>query len=249
MFLKNLIAGSFYSGVGSRKTPLHILYVLSLLSYVFERNGLKLRSGGALGADTAFLDALLYPESNSQIFVTNKSIKPHYYNPKELYGLSFDGLYRQAMRLIMDNRLHKNWESCSSVALDLHNRNVFQVLGVDLETPSQFVLCWTGRGESDFSETTQLTGGTGTAINTASFYGIPVFNLGDPSVLVEAIAFIEQNIDVIDFQFINSIVPYSRVVKRESYFSQLGAIKRDLSAALNDCGCNLSDKMIRVLSL
>lgn len=239
MYNSYLIENGFYSGVGSRKAPLFVLYLFSLLAQVFEQKGMILRSGGALGADSAFSDALSAPESRSQLFVTNSVRKPNYFNPQTIYGQSFDGLYRQAMRLIMDNRLHKKWENCSQVALDLHNRNVFQVLGLDLKTHSEFVLCWTPRGEKTYAETGQYTGGTGTAINTAAVNHIPVFNLANEIDLIYTLDFILKNIDCIDFQKVYSILPNSKVVEQVSYGDQLHIIARDLNYIVRQCGFEL----------
>jgi len=44
----------FYTGVGSRKTPLSILKVMRKLGYKLAIDGWMLRSGGADGADSAF---------------------------------------------------------------------------------------------------------------------------------------------------------------------------------------------------
>lgn len=51
----------------------------------------------------------------------------------------------------------------------LHGRNAFQCAGLDLNTPSKFLICWTPDGE--------IIGGTATSINISLVYGIPVFNL------------------------------------------------------------------------
>lgn len=61
------------------------------------------------------------------------------------------------------------WHRCSEYARKLHARNGFQILGRDLFSPSQFVVCWTKDGGP--------TGGTGQAIRLATAYQVPVFNL------------------------------------------------------------------------
>ena len=45
----------------------------------------------------------------------------------------------------------------------------FQVLGSSLDSPAEFVLCWTADGEA--------SGGTGQALRIAASHGVPVFNL------------------------------------------------------------------------
>ncbi len=54
-------------------------------------------------------------------------------------------------------------------------RNCYQVLGEDLSTPVDFVVCWTPDGAE--SETSRKTGGTGQAIRIAADLGIRVYNL------------------------------------------------------------------------
>lgn len=70
----------------------------------------------------------------------------------------------------MASKFHPNWANVGDTGRDYHARNVCQVLGVDLGTPSKFVMCWTQDGKTK--------GGTATAIRVAEHHNIPVFNLG-----------------------------------------------------------------------
>lgn len=56
-------------------------------------------------------------------------------------------------------------------------RNVFQVLGPDLDARARFILCWTPDGCCSWRKRTKASGGTGHAIALASLAGVPVFNL------------------------------------------------------------------------
>ena len=67
-------------------------------------------------------------------------------------------------------KYHPSWTSCTHGAKKLHARNVCQILGQDLKTPSDLVICWTPGG--------QLKGGTATALRIAKDYGIKIENLG-----------------------------------------------------------------------
>jgi hypothetical protein len=75
--------------------------------------------------------------------------------------------------------MHPAWPRLSQGAQRLHARNCHQVLGLDLRTPSAFVVCWTPNGSG--------SGGTGTAIKLACSRNIPVFDLGKPSNDLEAL--------------------------------------------------------------
>lgn len=149
-----------YTGVGSRETPEHIQQLMFQCAKSLTGLGYTLRSGGAEGADTAF-------ESGSDL--------------KEIY-LPWAGFNNRHMmndsEIVLENieameiaaTHHPAWERCSQGAMKMHTRNVHQILGKDLRSPSEFLLCWTPNGAT--------TGGTGQAIRLAEYYEVPIFNLG-----------------------------------------------------------------------
>ena len=73
--------------------------------------------------------------------------------------------------------VHPAWNSCSQGARKLHARNAYQVLGSNLETPADFVICWTPDGCETPETRTRRTGGTGQAIAIARLANVPVINL------------------------------------------------------------------------
>ena len=155
---------SFYSGIGSRNTPKDVLLEMEKLAISLELKGYCLRSGGADGADQAFERGVLnskhiyLPWKN---FCGNKSIR---FPPKPK---AFE----------MASEIHPNWNYLKHGAKLLHARNMHQVLGDNLDIPSDFVLCWTPDGAESESQTSRTTGGTGSAIRLADRIGIPVVNL------------------------------------------------------------------------
>ncbi len=148
----------YYTGVGARKTPLDILNLMTQIAFKLHKLGYWLRSGGADGADTAFERGALH---NKRIFYANDTTK-------------------EAMDIAA--YFHPAWGRCSIFAKKLHGRNAFQVLGRDLNKPSQLLICWTPDGCITHTGPPGIgrssnTGGTGTAISIASHYGVPVHNL------------------------------------------------------------------------
>jgi len=143
----------YYTGVGSRSTPPHILAIITKIAMKLDTLGYTLRSGGAKGADTAF-----------EIGALNKNI----YYARDATD--------KAMQIA--SQFHPNWTACSQYTKMLHGRNAFQVLGKDLNHPSTFLLCWTPDGCIDHNTRTRQTGGTGTAISIANAHNVPVSNLG-----------------------------------------------------------------------
>lgn len=156
----------YFTGIGSRSTPKDICEIMSIIPIFLNKDhGYILRSGGAPGADLAFETFLSNDVKN--IYLPWKGFND---NKSQLYNVT-TGAYSIA------EKFHPAWKSLSQAGKKLHARNVYQVLGEDLNTPSDFVLCWT----ADFCESHETrsreTGGTGTAISIASYFNVPVFNM------------------------------------------------------------------------
>lgn len=79
------------------------------------------------------------------------------------------------------SEVHPAWDKCNEWARGMHSRNCHQILGYDLKSPVDAVVCWTPNGN--------VQGGTATAIRIAMKYNIPVFNLGrsDKDVVIQEI--------------------------------------------------------------
>jgi hypothetical protein len=137
-----------YTGVGSRKTPKDICELMTLAARRLQNNGWHLRSGGAYGADTAFASGTTGDDAHTIFLPGNVCSEAE----------------------VTASRIHPAWNTCSTYARRLHARNVYQVLGRDMRTPSKGLICWTPRGES--------VGGTRTAIVLALKHNVPVINLG-----------------------------------------------------------------------
>ena len=86
------------------------------------------------------------------------------------------------------SEVHPAWDRCNKWARGMHSRNCHQILGYDLQSPVDAVICWTPDGK--------IQGGTATAIRIALKYNIPVFNLGTKdkeSVLQSIKKFLEES--------------------------------------------------------
>ena len=88
------------------------------------------------------------------------------------------------------SEVHPAWDRCNDWARGMHSRNCHQILGYDLQSPVDAVICWTPDGA--------VVGGTATAIRIAMKYDIRVFNLGvldKESVLNDIKNFLESRKD------------------------------------------------------
>jgi hypothetical protein len=161
-----------YAGIGSRETPDDILSVMTECARLLCARGWRLRTGGAPGADTAFLSGCLLwcpPDP------------PNY----ELY-LPWPGFSDQAPPTLdrptataynIASHYHPRWNLLSRGPRALHARNVHQVLGRDCNDPVKMIVCWTKDGSLTGHGNT--TGGTGQALRIVGGEapGAQVFNL------------------------------------------------------------------------
>lgn len=152
-----------YTGIGSRKTPEFICGKMKLIAQHLQEKGYTLRSGGAEGADVGFEQG------------TTK---------REIY-IPWNGFNQSSSRLVgagpkaleMASKIHPAWSRLTDPIKKLMGRNCYQVLGMLLDNPSKFVICWTEDGVESSNNVTINTGGTGFAIRLATEYKVPVVNL------------------------------------------------------------------------
>lgn len=155
--MQSLASMKYFSGIGSRKTPSDICQLFGKIStHLCDVHGYTLRSGGADGADLAFEQTA----SNKDIYLPWKLFNN---NESLLYDVCDDAK-------TMAQTIHPKKTYLVGPSLLLHARNCYQVLGKDLNTPSDFLLCWTEDGKT--------IGGTATAIKLAIKHDIPVLNFG-----------------------------------------------------------------------
>ena len=150
------MAVKYYTGIGSRETPKEIGEIINKIAVKLEELEYVLRSGGAGGSDTYFAEKI----KNKEIFIPWKSFGEGIV-PKET---------QFSHNLLKE--VHPAYDKLSQGALKLHLRNVNQVLGEDLVTPSSFLICWAKTDNKNIP-----TGGTRTAWKIAEKYKIPRFNL------------------------------------------------------------------------
>lgn len=151
----------YYTGIGSRRTPPDILSMMTLIAKTLYNMHYVLRSGAADGADSAFEEGA---GVHKEIFIPWNG-----FNNRKIGETGvIPNVSDEAMRIA--GEYHPAWHRCSFTAKKLHARNVYQVLGLNLDEPSNFVICWTPNGSG--------SGGTGQAIRIAKVHNIPVFDLG-----------------------------------------------------------------------
>ena len=147
----------YYTGIGSRESPDFVCLAMTEIARILESYGYTLRSGGADGADLAFVAGVT---SLKDIYLPEKGFNR---STSSLFNVGTDAI-------ALASTIHPAWDKCKTRARLLHARNCYQVLGQNLDDPSDFLICWT--------ENAEKRGGTRTAIVLAEKNKIPVLNLG-----------------------------------------------------------------------
>lgn len=163
-----------YAGIGSRTTPAAVLSLMHRIAARLSELGYTLLSGGATGADSAFASGA----SKKEIYLPWPGFSGNH--------SVFDRPGAEAFRVA--SCLHPTWNHCKEQVQALHARNAHEILGQDLRSPVDFVVCWTPDGCESELQRTRLTGGTGQAIALADRWGIPVINLAHGKDAVHRLA-------------------------------------------------------------
>lgn len=153
-----------YAGVGSRNTPAAVCDLMRGIAATLSERGWMLRSGHADGADQAFEDGCT---GTKEIYIPWQGFNKGRHGHNDTYAVHCLKNHLQALDIAQQT--HPNWKACSDAVQMLHTRNVYQILGMNLDTPVSMVICWTKDGHA--------SGGTGQAIRLATHLAIPVFNL------------------------------------------------------------------------
>ncbi len=160
----------YFTCIGARDCPEDILKLVKKISAAFcSLEDFCMRSGGARGADSASYEGAIHVSGAMEIYI-----------PWTLFNKDISDVFTiipEPTEALIDlaAKFHPRWDSLDFKAKALIMRNGCQVLGEDLKTPSEFVVCWTKDGKA--------SGGTGQAIRIAEHYKIPIFNLFNKGAL------------------------------------------------------------------
>ena len=175
--------------VGSRETPQDVLELMRKIGHYFCDTNFRGRSGGAPGADTAFFEgakrSVRYDSVGFDVYLPNSWLfaKPEFggIKPDPNRGIydatTFTDTYESATELAA--RARGSFHGLSKTGIQLHTRNVFQVLGptLDPQYHSKCVVFWA----EPIGRKGQVRGGTNTAVQLALQHDVPIYNLFLPN--------------------------------------------------------------------
>lgn len=150
----------YYAGIGSRDCPREVLEIMSKIGTYLAKKGFVLRSGGADGCDKAFENGCDLVNGRKEIYIPWSGFNGNNSNlvVSDIKAFEIAEIY------------HPYWNNLKQGAKKLMARNSHQLLGKDLSTPSEFIVCYTKGGK--------FIGGTAQVLRIAKDKYIPIFNFG-----------------------------------------------------------------------
>lgn len=161
--------------IGSRETPQDVIKEMVATGRLLCDLGWRGRSGLAPGADQAWyrgaLQSARYPEIGFENYLPNDWMMGTPDPDRRIYNARTLPDYERATEHALFAR--GSFNGLKKGGIELHVRNVYQVLGVDLQTPSKFLICYA----IPIGCKSLVRGGTNTAVQLAHYFKIPVINM------------------------------------------------------------------------
>lgn len=168
----------YYTLVGSRNITKEGEDTLTRIAKEMAKHRWIGRSGGADGADRCLERGAVLADNGvvNDIYLPWKGFNKDKIEAPPSHCIVAPDLpnYQEAMKIASET--HPNWSACSRGAKALHARNVYQVLGKDLISPSKLLVCWAQPVSSKCGRVV-VKGGTNTAVQLAQDYNVKVVNV------------------------------------------------------------------------
>lgn len=154
-----------YAGIGNKKTPENIINIIKIVAILLSHDKYVCATGACTGADQAFAEGTIMANG----FV-------HLHVPWESYEIGWRSKLKGHIRtfVLKDDDVeayntvaifHPAYHKLSPSVKALHARSY------NIVKNASFMVCWTEDG--------QVTGGTGQAIKIATYFHLPIYNLGN----------------------------------------------------------------------
>jgi hypothetical protein len=174
-----------YAGIGAHQTPEDILALIEALAARLARSRWVLRTGLSRGADQAFYRGAVSEGGRVELYLPWPGFEAAARLEGEQPGKVrvTPGPSDAACELAA--RHHPGWDRLPREERLLLARDAHQILGAELRSPAQLVVCWTADGSLDGQGLYE--DGTGQSLRIAHAQGVPVLNLARREHLEELV--------------------------------------------------------------
>ena len=155
-----------YAGLGASNAPAAQRTLMTDIGHRLAQEDFLLRSGGGQGAEQAFENGARLADGEARIYLPSDG-----YRGREsgVDGATAE-IPERAYQIAASH--HDKWDTLTEATRRQYARNAVEILGEDLSTPADAVVCWTRDGKD--------TGATAQALALAREHNIPIINLGAP---------------------------------------------------------------------
>lgn len=150
----------YYAGIGSRAIDEEYSAAIVSTGYQLAKDGWVIRSGGAKGTDASFELGCDSAKGKKLILLAENATDA---------------------AIAMAESFHPAWDKCTPYARLLLGRNCMIILGPELNSPVEMVVCYAEN---------ENKGGTALVLKIAREYGIPVKNIAVPETRDSIMAYI-----------------------------------------------------------
>ena len=160
-----------FAGIGSRKTPQHILDLMFWIGYLKAQKQEACATGACIGPDQAFANGTIYGGGVVHLYLPWYSYEQVWVNSLPRNQITITVLRDSDIEANNSvNQFHPTPEKLSQGMRKLHARNY-----LILNQINRPVICYTEGG--------RVQGGTGQGIRIAQHLGKIIHNLGDKNIL------------------------------------------------------------------
>lgn len=169
-----ILHSGYYTGIGSRETPIDAQHLITEVSIYLKAEGWTLRTGTGSHANKAFQIAA---GENKEVYVPWDNFFPNEVGIASMTEKSSRMAYevwklREKKGLVpTEGRISGKWEDLHPGTKALLAKAMCMLLGKNLNTPSDMVVCWTPGAK--------IVGISSHVICLAVSKHIPVFNLAE----------------------------------------------------------------------
>lgn len=164
----------YYTGVGSRSTPVWCRFAMEDIAAILSGKGYALRSGSAQGADSAFEHGVDKVCGSGDIYIPWGGFGTGKATMFKDYHILTTKQFEIARDFYLSSGIMPYFNEIKPAAQKLHARNYLQVVGHGAKVdPSKVCLFF---AEEDWI-TGEPQGGTRSAVMISKRFGVPTYNL------------------------------------------------------------------------
>ncbi len=163
-----------YAGIASTSAPDRVAQRLAAVATALAHEGYRLRTRGAVGAETSMTTAAALGGGGTEIWLPSATYNRFAFKGETRVGPR-SPMYQEAEDLAISHS--EGWSAIHPDVRRLYVSGVLALLGDGLNDPCQFVIAWSTGFTLDGDRVVDANGGAGLAVRIAASRGIRTYHL------------------------------------------------------------------------